>query len=252
MCKKLVVVAVAVVLGLVIVKHSLFQAWWKDQKDPVSLDLRIKQLKVEVDKIPVDIVKARDVKVKLRADVKELTDQETLVAARFAKVEKEFVALHAQVKAEPTRVSKDASDELVARYESKQDQFKSVRNELDSIRLALKKKTESLNALVAQMTKMENRQRELQAMVTELEAMHQQLKLKQLENNTTQDDTQLRVCEDLAKQIKRRLLEEDIRAEEFASQPVKAQAPRKSREELLKSGEDLLNPGKAEEDAPKN
>jgi len=63
MCKKLVIAAVAILVGTAVVKHttigSLVQVWWHDAKQAVERqvppEVQIKQLAVEVSKIDADI-----------------------------------------------------------------------------------------------------------------------------------------------------------------------------------------------------
>jgi len=251
MCKKLVVVAVAVVLGFVIVKHSLFQAWWKDLKDPISPELRIKELRVKIGEIKDQVKQAIDTKVKIKVELKDLEGGATSLKTQKDTLEKDLAAMTEALDKATTQVVYQGKTVSEEKFRENLDrvtrQYTSVKESYDNRARALETKREVVEALDKQIRKMQQKETDLLALADKLEAKLQQLKLKQMENSVAVDDSKVSECEALAKQIEKRLAEEDFKAEEYANYGLtNSPEPKKethSREDVLKAAREALGQG---------
>ena len=254
MLKKILIAAVAVVAGLAVLNLSLVKVWWKDccfqAKRMVPPEVRLKQLKQEIENIDRDIDKnlgrlahmevdtkrfeeklaeKRDRQAKLRTDIGDM--QKSLDART------EYVAFHGK-KVDATRLTSQL-DMAVVEFNGLKEQIK-VQDQL----LTDKKRT--LEAAHARITAMKNEKEKLKVVAAKLETHLELVRLKQVQNQDVAfDEGSLGTAQALANDI-----EEQLRVAETKAQLLKQyglntektpQLPEgKSREEVLKSARAAL------------
>jgi len=226
--RKLLVVAVIVVVGILVVRKtwigSTVQAWWDDAREAaesrIPPEKRIKQLRQEIGKIDGEVKKAVNSLVKMEVARNELRDEvarlEKTKAARMSEVEAMTTALAGAT----NTVTYQKHTYRPPVFQDKLDQaVVQLKNTKDTLRLrqqALQSKEESLSTLDRRITRMREKKIELTALADKLETKLEELRLKQLENRIEVDDSKVSECEALYARIKRGLEEEELKAEKYA------------------------------------
>jgi chromosome segregation ATPase len=228
MLKKLLIAAAAVVVGLVIVKKtdlgSLAQVWWKDAgawcSRQVAPETRIKQLKLEIGKIDNDIRSATNSLVKQEVVYRSLKDEVDGLRAKQDQRKKDMLTLIEALEANSTQVSLQgqtySSEVAQIKLEGLKSEYETGKNTLKLKEQNLGVKTNQLESADARIKKIQSKKDELNTLVAQLEAQLENLRLKQVENNVTVSDTQVSKCENLARNLKSMLAEEEIRVEKYA------------------------------------
>jgi chromosome segregation ATPase len=221
MCRKLLITAVAVVVGLFLVKKtelgSLMNVWWKDARASlerqVPPEVQIKQLKDEIAQIDKDIQKNLGRLAKQEADFEDLEkkvatlrglqeERKTNIRAMMDKIKEagtERVSYNGR-KYRPSELTRKL-ELTVSLYDSKKEQVKGMENLLQS-----KKRT--LEVSRQRIYEIHTQKEELTTLVAKLETQVELLKLKQTESAVQLDDSHLGRCKDLVSRIERRLAEE--------------------------------------------
>jgi chromosome segregation ATPase len=223
MCKKVLVAAVAVVVGLFIVKKtelgSLMHVWWKDARASlerqVPPEVQIKQLKHEIEQIDKDIQKNLGRLAKQEADYELLEKQVAALHARQEDYKTDIRAMVGKVKAAEGTASisykghkfrpADLTRKLestVSLYETKKEQLKGMENLLQSKKRTLEVSRQRIDEIF-------NQKEELSTLVAKLETQVEVLKLKQTESAVQLDDSHLGRCKELVSRIERRLAVEE-------------------------------------------
>jgi len=258
MLKKLVIAAVAVAVGLVVLKKtdvgSLMQVWWKDASTccarQVPPETRIKQLKMEIGKIDDDIKTAvnaliqqelahRDLKRAVeslkaeqtarKADMKVLIDGLEKESTRGAFKNEDLSSDRAQVKL----------DSLRAQYEAGKEALK-VREQL------LKSKTEQLELVEQRITKIKDKKGELTDMVAKMESQLELVRMKQLDSRAIDvDNSQVSKCEALHENLRKLIAEEELKAEKYAKYGLTPAAPETAVKEQRSTRADTLKAARA-------
>jgi hypothetical protein len=220
MCKKLILAAVAILVGTAVVKHtsfgSLAQVWWRDAKQAVERsvppEVQIKRLANEVGKIDQDIkqnlskLAQQEVDTqKLDEDVATLKENQTTLKAEITAMTKSLEAGNTEkvsINGKNWRVGSLTRqlDGAVAKYERTKVEVKSKEKLLANKREAL----EAAHARIAEM----NAQKELlRDTVANLETRLQLARLNATRNHATVefDDSQVARCNELANEINQRL-----------------------------------------------
>jgi len=228
MLKKLVIAAAAVVVGVVILKKtdlgSLMQVWWKDAmtcvKRQVPPETRIKQLKMEIGKIDEDIKTAVNNLVKQEVIHRDLKEQTEAVKGRLAVVKQNMAALIDVLEKDSTRVNFQGQDLSVESAQAKLDRlradFAAAKENLKVKEQLLKSKGEQLDLAEQRIGKIKDKKTELTEQVARLESQLELLRLKQIDNRIEVNDSQVSKCEALHEDLKKMIMEEEIRAEKFA------------------------------------
>jgi hypothetical protein len=249
MLKKLLIAAAAVVVGLLIVRKtqvgSLLQVWCKDATTwasrQVSPETRIKQLKIEVEKIDRDIKKAADQLITVELDRKDLKSDLEGLKARQAHRKTEMTALVDGLESpkSTTRVSFNAQ---VYSAEAAQRKLDGLTAEYEIGQKALKAKEELLRNKDAlydttdqRILAIRSKKEELQALVGQLETQLELVRLKQVENQIHVSDSQASKADALAQDIKRMLAEETIRGETYTRYGLAPTNPKTVKEEKTKA-----------------
>jgi septal ring factor EnvC (AmiA/AmiB activator) len=258
MCKKVLVAAVAVILGVLLVTKTpagdLVRGWWsdfcayckaekqaRDAKEPP--EKRIEHLRGEIGKIRGEVLKTVDTLVKMKLDVEEQEAALRPLDNQRTAREKDLREMTAALEEAGTKVSFQNATFSKERFKAKvveaTEKLNVTTSTLESRRKALQSKKAAVDALDKQIRKMQEKEQELNALADRLEAKLQELHLKKLENSVAVDNSKVSECEELAKQIERMLKEEDLKADELVKYNL-TNAPEKPREEPAKSDDDVL------------
>jgi chromosome segregation ATPase len=258
MCKKLLVTAIALVVGLSVVKHtqlgSLFHVWWKDARASVEKqippEVQIKQLAVEIDKIDKDIKKNLSNLAAQEVDCQML--EERVVALRNSQKQlKDDIAGMEKLLDNPRneRVSFAGVTyrpmELTRKLDSATTIYTSRKAELKAKEQLLADKKHTLDAAHQRISAMRDQKESLRVTVARLETRVQTLRLKQMETKVDLDDSQVGRCNELASKIEERLRKSEAEAKLQAEygyrtvSPVLDREP-KTTEEVLKSARKAL------------
>ena len=257
MLKKLLITAAAVMVGLLIVRKtqvgSLLQVWCKDATHwasrQVSPETRIKQLKIEVEKIDRDIKKAADQLIVVEVDRRNLKSDLDGLRAKQNQRKGEMTALISGLEKPNSPVS---FNEQVYSPDSAQRRLDGLTAEYEIGQKALKAKEELLRNKDAlydttdqRILKIRAKKEELQALVGQLETQLELLRLKQMETQIPVSDSQASTADALGQDIKQMFAEESIRAEtyrRYGLSPVNTKPAKeeKTKAESLKAAREAL------------
>jgi chromosome segregation ATPase len=227
MVKKLLIAAAAVVVGLVIVKKtdlgSLAQVWWKDAMSccsrQVAPETRIKQLKMEIGKIDNDIRNATNSLVKQEVAYRELKGDVDGLKTVQDQRKKEMLTLIEGLEGHGTKVVFNnqtySQDVAQIRLGGLKVAFETGSQTLKQKEANLKVKTEQLEVADQRIKRIQSKKEELTTLVAQLEAQLENLRLKQVDRSIPVNDTQVSKCENLARNLKSMLAEEEIRIEKY-------------------------------------
>jgi chromosome segregation ATPase len=223
MLKKLVIAAAAVVVGLVILKKtdlgSLVQVWWGDlvscAKRQVSPETRIKQLEMEVAKIDADRAAAVNKLSQREFAHLQLKEEIDALRTRQEQVKKDLAVLIEALESDNTRVSfkgqSFSAEGAQAELEALQETYKAGKDNLKVKEQLLKAKGDQLELAVRGIRKLNAEKEKLVLEVEKFKAQLELLRRKQMDNRIEIDDTQLSKCKALRDNLKKILVEEEIR-----------------------------------------
>jgi chromosome segregation ATPase len=225
MCKKLLVAAVAVVVGLTVVKHtqlgSLLQVWWKDAKISVEKqippEVRIKQLNVEIDKIDRDIKKNLSRLAQQEVDC-QLLDEKVVALRASQKQLREDVASMEKLLDQPKteRVAFNGvtyrNSELARKLDAATSLYTGRKAELKAREELLTEKKRTLEEAHQGIGRMRDHKEQLRITVARLETRLETLRLKQMEAKVELDDSQVGKCNELASKIEEQLRRSEVEA----------------------------------------
>jgi chromosome segregation ATPase len=263
MCRKVLIAAVAVVVGLFIVKKtelgSLMNVWWKDARASlerqVPPEVQIKQLKDEIEQIDKDIQKNLGRLAKQEADYEALggqvatlrahqNDRKTNIRAMMTKLQEprtDRINFNGH-KYRPSELTRELQ-RTVALHESSKERLKGLENLLDSKKRTIEVSRQRIDEIFTQ-------KEELSKLVANLEAQVEVLKLKQTESAVQLDDSHLGRCKDLVNRIERRLAEEtkllELKHEYgYGKKPASFEKETKPTADVLKDAEKALQDDEA-------
>jgi chromosome segregation ATPase len=257
MCKKLLVAAVAIVVGLSVVKHtqlgSLLHVWWRDARTTMEKqippEVQIKQLHVEIDKIDRDIRKNLGKLADAEVDCQFLEKQVAILHADQKQLKEDILGLEKLLDSKTEKVvfngltyrTKELTRKLdfaVTQYNTRKSALKAKEQLLADKKLTLEAARERLNA-------MRDQKEQLRVIASRLETRVETLKLKAMEAKVDLDDSQVGKCNDLAGKIEERLAKQEMEAKLLADFGYRAATPAldrepKSTEEVLKAARKAL------------
>jgi len=255
MLKKLLIAAVAVLVGLVLInKSSLIKALWRDAQvfcdQQVPPEVRLKQLRVQIEDIDKDIKKnlsrlaAQEVDVQmLEARVEEMRTKQQKLRADIGDMEKGLEARTERVSFKGTSYR---SGELARKLEMGVVDFKNLKEQLKTNEALLADKKRTLEAAHARISAMRNQKEELRTVLAKLETQLEVVKQKQIESRVVDvDDSAVTKARQLADKIEvdLRRMETEARLNRdygYATQPSELTKPAKSTDEVLKSARQAL------------
>lgn len=258
MLKKLVIAAVAVAVGLVILRKtdlgSLMQVWWKDAvsvaQKQIPPETRIKQLRMEIGKIDGDIKSSVDKLVTQEVAYEKLKENVEALKIRQKQHKEDLTTLIGSLEQVSTRVHFKGQNLTVEAAQNKLDalrtEFEIGKESLKVKEQLLKNKQDQLDYAVQRINKIKDKKGELATLVEKLEAQLELVRIKQLDNNIEVNDSQVSKCEVLSEKLKDLITEESKKAEKYAQFGLKtvgsnqtSKDPR-SREESIKAAKAAL------------
>jgi chromosome segregation ATPase len=220
MCKKLVLAAVAILVGTAVVRHtsigSLAQVWWRDAKQAVERqvppEVQIKRLEVEVNKIDRDIKHNIGRLAQLDVSCQQLDEQVAALRETHKNLRGEIADMTKALDGATDRVSlrgKDLRPRDVARkLERAVASFELKGAELRNKEQLLSLKKQALEAANARIGEMQAQRDQLRDTIAKFETRLQlnRLAATRMDANIELDDSQLARCKELANEINQRLL----------------------------------------------
>jgi chromosome segregation ATPase len=265
MCKKLLIAAVALVVGLSVVKHtqlgSLLRVWWKDVRVSVEKqippEVQIKQLGVEIDKIDKDIKKNLSNLAAQEVDCQMLEERVNALRASQKQLKDDVSAMERLLDTPRTeRISFNGvtyrTPDLTRKLDSAVGIYTNRKAELKAKEQLLADKKRTLEAAHQRISAMRDQKEQLRVKVAQLETRVETLRLKQMEAKVDLDDSQVGKCNELAGKIEERLRKSEVEAKLQAEygyrtvSPVLDREP-KTTEEVLKSARKALQDDEAPE-----
>jgi chromosome segregation ATPase len=258
MCKKLLVAAVAIVVGLSVVKHtqlgSLLQVWWHDAKATVerqvSPEVKIKQLVVEINKIDKDIkhnlskLASREVECQgLEESVADLRSKQAQMRDDIARMEKLLDSGTHRVSFQGIAYE---TPEFTRKLDLAVNIYNHRKDDLKNKEQVLEQKRRTLEEAHRRISTMRDKKEELRLIVARLETQLEAVKLRQMESRIVDlDDSQVTRCEQLAAEIKEQLKKAEVEATLQAKYGYLTPSPaldgdQKSKAEVLKAARQAL------------
>jgi chromosome segregation ATPase len=258
MCKKLVIAAVAILVGTAVVRHSsLVRVWYDDAKQALSrqvpLETKIRQLKVEIGDIDK---KAREQVGKLAAQEAEKDRLEKQIASlkdAQTALQSDMTALIKSLDAKTERVSfkghNYSANVLLAKLERNTAEFESRKRELKSLEQLLDTKAQMLETASNAISSIRDKKAELQAKVGQLESRLQSLRAAANTHTVDIDVGQdhIAVCHQMANDIDEQLTiaertESNLQKFGFKEQTETKTEPAKPTTEILNAAKKALEP----------
>jgi len=224
MCKKLLVAAVALVVGLTVVKHtqlgSLLHVWWRDARASVEQQIppkvKIKQLTVEIDKIDHDIKKNLSRLAAQEVDCQMLEEKVADLRGGQKQLKEDIGAMEKALDAKAERVAFQGvpyrTTELTRKLDSAVTMYTSRKSELKAKELLLSEKRRTLEEAHRRLSEMRDQKEQLRVTVARLETRLETLRLKQMEAKVDLDDSQVGRCNELASKIEEGLRKQEVEA----------------------------------------
>jgi predicted nucleic acid-binding Zn-ribbon protein len=223
MCKKLVIAAVAILVGTAVVKHttigSLCQVWWHDAKQVIERqvppEVQIKQLAVEVGKIDADIKRNLSKLAQQEVEKQKLSDDLVALKEDQSTLKADITAMTKSLENNTENVSLSgrnwAANRLARQLESSVVKYERNKHEIASKEKVLAKKTEALEAAHARIQEMTSQKEQLRDTVANLQARLELARLNATRNNASVefDDSQVARCKELAGKISERIAQDE-------------------------------------------
>jgi len=242
MFKKLFLAAVALVVGLSIVKYtqfgSLVQVWWHDASSSVARqippEVQIKQLTLEIDKIDRDVKKNLSRLAAQEVDCQMLDERVAALRTAQKQLKEDIVDMEKLFDARTEHVAFHGvayrPSELARKLDSAANLYASRKAELKAKDQLLTDKKQTLEAVHQRIGAMRDQKEQLRVTVARLETRVENLRLKQMETKVDLDDSQVGKCNELANQIEERLRKCEMEAKLQAEYGYRTPSPVLDRE----------------------
>jgi len=218
MCKKLLVAAVALVVGLSVVKHtslgSLFQVWWKDARASVEskipIETEIRQLGIEIDRIERDLKKNVSALALDETECQGLEEQVVALRTKQAQVKENIAAMEKLLdKPQTERISFNHVTyrpyELTRKLDAAVSEYNGRKADLQAKERLLDGKKRKLEAKFQLISAWRDKRDQLRVTAAQLETDVQMLRLEQMEAKVEFDESQVGKCNERVANIKKRL-----------------------------------------------
>src|SRR4051794_16467405 len=256
MLKKLLIAAVAVVVGMAVVSRtsvgSLMHVWWKDAarccERAVPPEVRIKQLQVEIDRIDQDIKKNLGRLAAQQVDCKVLEENVAGLREETGRLKDNVSAMAKAVDADVERVNFQGTSFskpiLTRRLDGAVNTLKLKKAELANKEKLLEGRKQTLEVAHQRISDMCAQREQLRVTVAQLETRVEMLKLQQQQAKVELDDSQVGRCNELVSQINRQLAqwEEESKLQQkygFTNEPPAEKGARPT-SEVLKDAREVL------------
>jgi hypothetical protein len=257
MCKKLLVAAVAIVVGMTVVKHtqlgSLLHVWWRDARTSVERqippEVQVKQLAIEINKIDADIKRNLSNLAAQKVDCQLLEERIAALRTGQKQLREDIVGMEKLVDSKTERVAfKDTTyrtGDLAQRLYNAATLYTTRKAELKAKEQLLGDKKLTLEAAEQRISAMRDQKEQLRVTVARLETRIETLRLKQMEARVELDDSQVGKCNEMAGKIDERLRRSEMEAKLLAENGYRTVSPildrePKTTEEVLKAARRAL------------
>jgi chromosome segregation ATPase len=259
MCKKLLVAAIAIVVGLSVVKHTPFGTWmqvrWHDgmawfEKQVPPEDL-IKQAKIEMGKIDGEIRRNIGHLAQQEADYRRLEKQLTELQASQKELKEDVTGMEKLLSGAKTELiafngATYRPSEMTRKLDGAISLYTSRKGEVKAREQLLDEKKVALEAAHQRIAAMRDRKEQLGVKVTQLETALQRLRERQTKSGVAFDESQISKVNDLITKLEDRLAKEQSEGKylvEFGLQKSSDTVPNKNTEEVLKAARKALEDG---------
>jgi len=215
MCKKLLIAAVALVVGVWVVRHSsLLQVWLKDARASVEkqipIETEIKQLGIEIDRIDRELKKSLSVLALNETDCKGLEDQVVALKAQQGQLKENISAMKELLDNPKTeRISFNRITyrpyELTRKLDAAVSEYNGRKADLQAKERLLDGKKRKLEAKFQLISAWRDKRDQLRVTAAQLETDVQMLRLEQMEAKVEFDESQVGKCNERVANIKKRL-----------------------------------------------
>jgi hypothetical protein len=257
MLKKILIAAVAVLVGTVVlskVTHISPLVWLKDcchsARNLVPPEVQLKQLKADIDKIDKDIDNNLSKLARLDVDVSMCGDELQRNRDKVAKLRADISDMQASLKDQRERVffrgHKVDADDLTRQLDMNVTEYTCKKEQVKAQESILAEKNKTLTTAKHRITEMKKEKERLRLLAAKLESHLELVRMKQVQNqDIVFDDSALSQARQTAKDVETRLREME-KLMEYKNQFGLAEKSKiekeesKSREEVLKAARAAL------------
>jgi len=255
MCRKLIVVGLAIAVGMIVLKKtelgSLVRVWWGECRThldaSVSPETRVKQLRQEIAQSEKRLERAAKEQSRLEVSFEALQREVDALKATQTQREKDMRAMLAALEAETKLVAFDGKQVEASELQKRLDQstrvFKTVRETVKAKEEVLAARKEVVEASDARLAQMKQRQAELVVVVEKLDAQIALLRMRQTDNKSAVKGNDFAEADRLVGLLHNALAEE-AKFEEVKARHGLAgrnEAARPSLEETKRAAREALN-----------
>jgi chromosome segregation ATPase len=257
MFKKLLIASVAVIAGTVVlgkVTHISPKVWFGDcckaVKNMVPPEVKLKQLRADIENIDRDIDKNLGTLARMATEVDQFADNLARNRDRQAHLRTDISEMHTTLKDQAQRVvyrgKRCGADELTCRLEMAVTEFNCLKDKVKIQEKILAEKRRTLAAAKEKITAMKNEQQRLRVLAERLEGDLELVRMREIHNQAADFDTSaLAHAQQTAKDVDTSLREIEHRIEymkEFGrSDTATVESIKgKSREEVLHDAKEAL------------
>jgi chromosome segregation ATPase len=255
MCKKIAIAAFAIGVGVLLLSRvSLVRVLWNDSKSWVARqvppEVKLKEIKSEVDKIDNEIKKNLSKLAKMEVETKMLDEEVVGLRERQHNLRTDISAMNQKLDGATAKVSFQGQEFRVSDLTRKLDMavtdYKNTRDRLTSKAALLADKRQALEAAHNRISSMRNQKEELRTLVSKLETEIEVVKQKRTESRVEIDNSQISHCRQLINELQTRLRQdaEETRLLEHYGYKQPTAHPTdngKTPEEVRKSAREVLN-----------
>lgn len=257
MCRKLFLTAVAVIIGLVVVKHTRVGSWmrvqWNDWKvaatKAIPPETKIKELELKVGDIDKEIRRHLPDLARIEVACQDQEKEVKALVARRDEFKDEVKAMRNALETKTERVSFGGSEyrtsELTARLDSRVQELNQCKATLKAKEQLLTEQKRVADETSRRLDAMRQAKKRMDLAVAQLKAQLANLRAKQTEARVDLDDSQVGRCNELLTEIEKDLREAEKELELQVKFGYKApsaaiEGEQKSKEEVLKAAKKAL------------
>jgi len=254
MCRKIAIAVGAVLLGVVIVSSTnvcslIHVKWndataWLDRKVPI--ETKIKQLRVETDKIDSEIKANLGKLAKLEVETQNLEQNVVALKNEQADRKSEIAMLASDLEKKADQVAKKDLKPLTNKLDLAVSTFEVKDAKLKNLDNLLAAKRQTLEAAHQKISAMKDQRDELRITIAKLETRKELVDIKTQQSTIQFSDSKIADCNRLAKEIGDQLSEREIYADNLRKYGYTDGSPTVEKEgknvkDVLKSAKKVLN-----------
>jgi len=269
MCKKLLIAAVAVFVGLTLVKKTelggVIRSWWRDVrasvKSQVPPEAKVEELKAQIGKIDQEIKKHIGTLARMEVSRDQIKEEIEVVKARIAKLRADVSAMKDVVEKESnaTRVSFNGESyrmgEFKNRLLTRANDLENCKAKLNARENQLVAQREAVEVAKQRLDEMRDQKDRLVILADRLKTQIEMVRLRELQNRSIDvDDSAVSECNRLAADIETQLREMEKKTNLLVEYGYKAPTATFEREtkptaDVLEAARKALEENRADETA---